>query len=134
MLKPGSHNRSFGTQERNGLALHVRAHQCTVGIVVLNKWNQCRSQRSNLVGGNVHIFNFIRLYAQVVTFAGTGENSVAFKHAVFADLGIRLGNYGLVFLLGCKVFNFLTHLAIFIHFTIRGFNKSEIVHFCVNTE
>ena len=38
-LKSGANDRGLRPQERNGLTHHVRAHQCTVGIVVLKERN-----------------------------------------------------------------------------------------------
>src|SRR5690606_23960103 len=41
----GTNQRFFGAQARYGLALHVGAHQCTVGVVVLQEGNQRSSHR-----------------------------------------------------------------------------------------
>ena len=51
----GSYNRVFGAQERYCLLLHVRAHQRTVGIVVLKEGNHSRSNRNHHLRRNVHI-------------------------------------------------------------------------------
>src|SRR5665647_1965384 len=36
----GSDNRGFRTDQRHSLTLHVRAHQCTVSIIVAEERNQ----------------------------------------------------------------------------------------------
>ena len=35
-----THNRSFWTKQWNSLTHHVRAHQCTVSVIVLKEWNK----------------------------------------------------------------------------------------------
>ena len=40
VFEPGRHQRRLGDEERHGLALHVRAHQRAVRVVVLQKRNQ----------------------------------------------------------------------------------------------
>ena len=37
--------RSLGSQQRHGLALHVRTHERAVGVVVLKERDQTRSHR-----------------------------------------------------------------------------------------
>ena len=39
-LHSSSHNRSFCAKQWHRLPLHVRAHQRSVGVVVLQEWNQ----------------------------------------------------------------------------------------------
>ena len=36
----GTNQRLISAQSRNRLTLHVRTHQCTVGVIVLKEWNQ----------------------------------------------------------------------------------------------
>ena len=61
-----TYNRSFALQQRNCLAHHVRTHQRTVGIVMLQERNQRGRNRSNLLGRYVHQFHFIRRYNRIV--------------------------------------------------------------------
>ena len=49
----GAHERRFGAQERNGLALHVRSHKRAVGVVVLEEGNERRRHRDDLLGRNI---------------------------------------------------------------------------------
>ncbi|KAK0360916.1 hypothetical protein LTR94_025474, partial [Friedmanniomyces endolithicus] len=46
--------RRIGLHQRHGLTLHVGAHQCAVGVVVLQEGDQGRSDRDHLFGRNVH--------------------------------------------------------------------------------
>ena len=47
-------------QQGNGLTHHVRSHQGTVSIVVLQEGNQRSGNRSYLLGRNVHQVDFSR--------------------------------------------------------------------------
>ena len=49
-----THQRLVSTQCRYSLTLHVRTHQCTVGIVMLEERNQRRSNRNYLFRRHVH--------------------------------------------------------------------------------
>ncbi|MDT4829235.1 hypothetical protein FQZ97_626500 [compost metagenome] len=53
-LHAGTYQRLVGTQGRHGLTLHVRAHECTVGVVVLEERNQRGSDGNDLLRRNVH--------------------------------------------------------------------------------
>ena len=46
--------RGVGLQQRHGLALHVRAHQRAVGVVVLEERDHRRGDRPDLLGRDVH--------------------------------------------------------------------------------
>ena len=63
----GADERSFGNKQRNGLTLHVRAHQSAVRIVMLEE----RNQRS----GDGH--ELLRRDVDVVDFRLRHENEVA---------------------------------------------------------
>src|SRR5690606_4978972 len=43
-----------GTQGRHSLTLHVRTHECTVGVIVLQEWNQRSSYGHHLTRRHVH--------------------------------------------------------------------------------
>ena len=57
LFEAGGHERRFGHQQRDGLALHVGAHQRAVGVVVLQEWNQAGRHRHQLFGRNVHVIH-----------------------------------------------------------------------------
>ena len=52
-----TNNWSFGTEEWNCLAHHVRTHECTVSIVVLEEWDEGSSNRCNLLWSNIDEVN-----------------------------------------------------------------------------
>jgi hypothetical protein len=49
----GADQRRFGTQQRHGLTLHVRAHERAVGVVVLKERNERRGDRNELLRRHV---------------------------------------------------------------------------------
>ena len=57
---PGTYDRSLGLDEGHCLAHHVRSHECTVGVVVLQERNQRSSNRGDLRRRNVHQVHLIR--------------------------------------------------------------------------
>ena len=50
----GADERRVGAHQRHRLALHVRAHQRAVGVVVLEERDQRRGDRDELLGRHVH--------------------------------------------------------------------------------
>ncbi len=55
-----AHDRRLRPQQRHGLALHVRAHQGAVGVVMLQERDQARRRRYDLVRSDVHVLHFVR--------------------------------------------------------------------------
>ena len=53
-LHAGADERRVRTNERHGLALHVRAHEGAVGVVVLEERNERGGDRHHLVRRDVH--------------------------------------------------------------------------------
>ena len=49
VLDPGADDRRLGTNDRDGLALHVRAHEGTVRVVMLEERDQGRRDRDDLL-------------------------------------------------------------------------------------
>ena len=58
-LQPGGDDRRLGDQERHRLALHVRAHQRTVGVVVLEERDQAGRDADHLLGRDVHVLDLV---------------------------------------------------------------------------
>ena len=92
-----THQRSLGCQQRHALALHVGAHQCAVGVVVLEERHQRSGHRDQLLGADV----------DVVDLGAVHQHKVALParvHQIFSDLAlvvefdIRLGDGVPVFL------------------------------------
>ena len=124
-FEAGSHDRSFGAQKRYSLAHHVRAHQRTVGIIVLQERNQRSGDRSNLRRRYVHKRHFVGSDDREVGIQ-TSFYSGAHKCSVIIQRSITLCYNMAFFHFGGKILNtifgeidFSVH-----HFTIRSLDKS----------
>ena len=60
LLHAGADDRRLGLEERHRLALHVRAHQGAVGVVVLEERDERRRDRDDLLGRHVHVLDLVR--------------------------------------------------------------------------
>ena len=71
VLHAGADQRRLRLQQRHGLALHVRAHERAVGVVVLEERNQRRRHRHQLLGRDVHVVHvFGRHHPELAALAG----------------------------------------------------------------
>ena len=55
----GADERRLGAHQRHRLALHVRAHQRAVGVVVLEERDQRRGDRNQLLRRHVHVVDLV---------------------------------------------------------------------------
>ena len=95
----GTDQRSFRTQQRNALALHVRTHQRTVCVIVFQERNQSRCNRNQLFRRNVNKVNFFRM--SIFKFTGfAAGNQLVFKMTVVFNFGVCFGDFELAFLIG----------------------------------
>src|SRR5580693_1050348 len=93
----GADERRLGANQRHRLALHVRAHQRAVGVVVLEERDQRRRHRNQLLRRHVHEVDLVRRDRQHFTGVTTHdqvlgeatavvERHVGLRHAVAALL------------------------------------------------
>ena len=57
-LHAGSHQGRGGLDQRYGLPLHIGAHQCPVGVVVLQERDQRGRRGNQLMGRHIHVLDF----------------------------------------------------------------------------
>ena len=57
VFEAGGHERRFGHEQRHGLALHVRAHQRAVRVVVFQERNQAGGHGDELLRRHVHVIH-----------------------------------------------------------------------------
>ncbi len=96
VLHAGTDVGSFSAQQRNGLALHVRSHQRAVGVVVFEERNQTGRHRDELLGTDVHVFDFVAMLQDEV--AGlTSVHQLVDDVALFVQRDVGLGDDVLVF-------------------------------------
>ena len=102
LLDAGADDRRFGTDERNGLAHHVRAHQGAVGVVVFQERNQRGGDRGNLLRRHVHQFHLRRRHNRIVRILAA-LHLVANEGTVVAQRGVALADNLAFLLFGRKV-------------------------------
>ena len=90
-LHTGADQRHLGAHQRHGLALHVRAHQRAVGVVVLEERNQARRDRHDLARRDVHVVDLARMeFVKLLTAAPL--DALLKEVAVGVDQGVGLGD------------------------------------------
>ena len=60
-LDAGADERRLGRSERDGLALHVGAHERAVGVVVLEERDERGGDRHDLLRRHVHVVDLVRV-------------------------------------------------------------------------
>ena len=91
LLHAGADERRLGADQRHRLALHVRAHQRAVGVVVLEERDQRRGHRDELLRRDVDQVDVLRpLHHEVAALAAVGQ--IGGDPALGVDLDIGLGD------------------------------------------
>ena len=121
----GAHQRLLGAQSRHRLTLHVRTHQRTVGVIVLQEWNQRCSDRHHLTWRHVHVGDLARLHDGEFV-AVTYRNELIYKLVLTVDFRIRLCNHALGFLNGRQILNVIGDLTIR-HLAVRRLKEAILV-------
>jgi len=79
-------------QQRHGLALHVRAHQRAIGVVVLEERNQRCGHRYQLLGADVDVIDFVAAdQHEVAGLAGIDQLGHNLALVVELHVGLRNG-------------------------------------------
>ena len=96
-LHAGADDGRLGLEQRHCLALHVRAHQGAVGVVVLEERDQRRGDGHNLLGADVHVFDLVgaRLGERVAVAC---RDALVVEVALCVELGIGLRDVMLLLL------------------------------------
>ena len=101
-LDPGADERGLGTEEGDGLPLHVRPHQGAVGVVVLQEGDESGRQGDELFRRDVDIVELVAGdELEVAPFPGADH--VAREPAAVVDGGVGLGDVELLLLPGGEV-------------------------------
>jgi len=92
----------FGPEERDGLALHVRAHQGPVGVIVLQEGNQRGRKGDKLLGRDVDVIDLLPgNELGVPRFAGADQ--ILCETTFLVDVGVGLGDGVLLLFPGGQV-------------------------------
>ena len=131
---PGSDQRRFRLEQWHSLTLHVGAHQCAVGIVVFEEWNQRSRDGHNLFWRHVHEVDFFAVDGREVTvFADTAGDLFVDETVVFVQRFVGLGDRVFPFFVGGQVDDFVSGHAID-DAAVRRFNKAVFVDAGVNRQ
>ena len=129
-----TYDRSFRTDQRNSLALHVRSHQAHGWHHHAQGKESVKPQPNNLVWSNVHIFQILRLnnrevpFKRALTFSSIKFSFVFIRYFCLCDLCVSSSS-------AAKEYYLILHLHFSIfNFTIRSFDESHLVHLCMNTK
>ncbi len=91
-LEAGADERSAGLDQRHRLALHVRAHERAVGVVVLEEWDQRGGDGHQLVRRHVHQLDLVRRNEQRVTVVAGVDQVAGQLPSLGIELGVGLGD------------------------------------------
>ena len=99
-LETGADERCLGNEKRHTLALHVRSHQRSVGVIVLKERDEACGDGNKLLRRDVHVVNGIRGGLDELT-ALTGVDAVFLETACLVDHVGCLGDEVVFLLVGC---------------------------------
>ena len=91
-LHAGADERRLGLDQRHRLALHVRAHQRAVGVVVLEERDQRRGDRDDLLRRHVHQVDAGPAGTMITSPAWRQSDQVLGELALGVEQRVRLGD------------------------------------------
>ena len=124
-FKAGADVRGIGHQQGNRLALHVRSHQGTVGVIVLKERDQPGRRADQLLGRNIHVGDVLRRIFLVVATA-TAKHEFLDKATILVQLGIRLGNDEILLFVAREIFHLIRNPA-GNHLAVRSLDKAIVI-------
>ena len=107
-LHAGAHDGRLRLEERHGLALHVRAHQGAVGVVVLQERDERRGHGDDLLGGHVHVLDLRRARLRELV-AVAHRDALVDEVAALVELGVGLRDVALLLVVGGEVDDLVGH-------------------------
>ncbi len=123
----GSDERSFRTEERHSLALHVGTHEGTVRIIVFKEWNEGCTNGNDLFWRYVHEVYFFRFCFEHISTAAAGHvlmNEMTFRIQRFGCLGNDL----VFFDIRSDVLAFISNgMGFLIDQAVRGLDKAVLI-------
>ena len=112
-LHAGADQRGVGLQQRHGLALHVRAHQRAVGVVVLEERDHRGRHRPDLLGRDIHEIDVLGADRHVLAGLRAAQDLRALQPpGLGVHRRVRLGDQQLLFLGGVEPFDLVGHDAV----------------------
>ena len=103
VLHAGADQGRVALDQRHGLALHVGAHQRTVGVVVLEERDQGGRDRHHLARRDVHVVDLVTRGVDGLTATGADQHVVVDEGPVLAQQCVGLRDDLRVLLVGGEV-------------------------------
>ena len=149
LLHAGANERRMRLDQRHGLALHVGAHEGTLGVVVLEERDEVGGHREQLARRDVHVVHVLDVHLGggaegAVEVARAGDDALGVHDLTVvveldevAGLGVkrRVGGGDVVRLLlvGRHPVDLVGHLAVN-HATVRRLDEAVLVHARIERE
>ncbi len=109
LLHASADQRRGRHEQGHRLALHVRAHEGAVGVVVLQERDQRARHRHGLLGRDVHVVDLFGAYRQEALTVSCRDQLVA-QRAVVVQPDVGLGNDEAVLFVGGQVADLVGHV------------------------
>ena len=125
-LEPRADDRRLRDHQRNCLLLHVRAHERTVRVVVLEERDERRRDRDDLRRRDVHVLDVLREHRDGLALARAAQHLLVQEAArLRIDRLRRLRDRELSLLGGVEVDDLVRHLAA-LDDAVRGLDEAEL--------
>ncbi len=131
LLHARRNDRRVNFDKRDRLPLHVRTHQRTVGVVMLEERNERCGNADDLLGRTVDILNLRGIHLGKFTI-DPRENRAFFQLSVLIDRIARRENRLHLFV-GAESDDFVGDFAVF-HFAVRREQEAVLINGRVNTQ
>ena len=125
-LDAGAHQRRLGAEQRDGLALHVGAHQGAVGVVVLEERDQRGGHRDQLLRRHVHVVDLVGRDLVDLAALAAHQHLRVLEGAVGGEASVRLRDDVAVLLVGRQVVDLRRDLAL-LDAPVGGLDEPELV-------
>ena len=134
-FQAGTYNRSLRLDDRNGLAHHVRSHEGTVRVVVLEERDEGCGDGCHLVRGDVHEVDVV-LGADREVRLEAALDTVVQDVALVVDIDVGLCNELVLFLFCAEVHQtFVTHVHLAaVDLAVRGLDETQVVDLGIDAE
>ena len=134
MLDAGCDDRGLGSEKRDCLALHVRAHEGSVTVVVLKERDHGGSDGDHHARGNIDVVNAALIDLDDLV-AVAADDSLAYEAAVLIERLGRLRDYEAILLVGGEVINLIGDAAgRLVYLLIRRDKESVLIDLSVGSE
>ena len=124
LLHAGTHQRSFRGEQGHRLTLHVRTHEGSVCIVVLEEGDERGCHGHHLASRNVHVIHAITCDEGRVFAGNTAQNLLIDEVSISIDRRRSLCDEVTLFVIGGQVLDLVGDLSV-ANDTVRGLDETE---------